>query len=384
MSILSDYIEETVDNRGRNPKYYEKEKYPVIDNVLIKNFIRPDINAVARYIDEDTYQNFLRGYIHKNMPIMTLVGSGIGNVSLAPSDRYVIVQNTIGYQVKDNLDEIFLYYYFLDNQERIRNYNRGSGQPSIRKTDILGMEVTIPIIATQKKIASVLYAIDKKILLNNEINDNLEQQARLVFDEWINTCTDKCTISELSENILDYTPISDGMVRLLNSSDVTEGVFPIAPLVPNEDLKGHFKKRFQFGDILYSEIRPRNHHYGFCQFDASKYIASTRLMVIRARESKVSPAVLYQYLLLPDVEAEFTLKTESRSGTFPQGNYADMSSIVIPYASLDKQKEISATLTSVRRYIAANQMENQRLAELRDTLLPKLMSGELDVSNIEI
>ncbi len=173
MSILNDYIEETIDNRGRNPQYYEKEKYPVIDNVLIKNFIRPDINSVSRYIDEDTYQNFLRGYIHKNMPIMTLVGSGIGNVSLAPSDEYVIVQNTIGYQVKDNLDEIFLYYYFLNNQERIRNYNRGSGQPSIRKTDILGLEVRIPSIDIQKKIASVLYAIDKKILLNTEINDNL-------------------------------------------------------------------------------------------------------------------------------------------------------------------------------------------------------------------
>lgn len=174
------------------------------------------------------------------------------------------------------------------------------------------------------------------------------------------------------------------MVRLLNSSDVTEGVFPISPLVPNEDLKGHFKKRFQFGDILYSEIRPRNHHYGFVQFDASEYIASTRLMVIRAREEKVTPAMLYQYLLLQDVEAEFTLKTESRSGTFPQGNYADMSSIVVPYASLEKQEDISVTLTSIRQFIATKQYENQRLVALRDALLPKLLSGELDVSDLDI
>lgn len=183
---------------------------------------------------------------------------------------------------------------------------------------------------------------------------------------------------------MDYTPASEAMVRLLNSSDVTEGVFPVAPLVPNNDLKGHFKKRFHFGDILYSEIRPRNHHYGLVLFDASEYIASTRLMVIRAHEDKVSAALLYQYLLLPYVEAEFTLKTESRSGTFPQGNYADMASIIVPYSHIDKQKEISAILTQIRQTIAANQQENQRLSELRDTLLPKLMSGELDVSKIEL
>ena len=74
----------------------------------------------------------------------------------------------------------------------------------------------------------------------------------------------------------------------------------------------------------------------------------------------------------------------SRSGTFPQGNYADMSSIVVPYASLEKQEDISVTLTSIRQFIATKQYENQQLAALRDALLPKLMSGELDVSDIDI
>ena len=174
------------------------------------------------------------------------------------------------------------------------------------------------------------------------------------------------------------------MVRLLNSSDVTEGVFPVAPLVPNKDLKGHFSKRFQFDDILYSEIRPRNHHYGYVMFDASEYIASTRLMVIRAITSKVSPALLYQYLLLPDVEAEFTLKTESRSGTFPQGNYADMASIMVPYSSIESQSAVSDVLLQIRKTLAQNQLENRHLEELRDTLLPHLMSGEIDVSAIDI
>ena len=216
------------------------------------------------------------------------------------------------------------------------------------------------------------------------INDNLEQQATSIFAEWLNTCTDFSTIGDMAHNTLDYSPVASEQVRLLNSSDVTEGVFPVVPLVPNKDLKGHFKKRFQFEDILYSEIRPRNHHYGFVLFDASDYIASTRLMVIRAIEKKVSPVMLYQYLLLPEVEAEFTLKTESRSGTFPQGNYADMASIQVPYSPTNSQTAVSEILSQIRFAIAQNQFESQRLAELRDTLLPKLMSGEIDVSAVQL
>ena len=97
---LSEYLKGTIDNRGKNPEnYYETEKYPVIDNVLIKNTLYPDMEAVSRYIDQDTFDNFLRGYVHKNMPLITLVGNGIGNVTLAPSDDVAIIQNTIGFDV---------------------------------------------------------------------------------------------------------------------------------------------------------------------------------------------------------------------------------------------------------------------------------------------
>lgn len=174
MAKLSDYIKATIDNRGRNPeKYYEKEQYPVIDNYLIKNNLYPDVEAVNRYIDKKTYDNFLRGYVHKNMPLMTLVGNGIGNVTLAPDDDVAIIQNTIGFECSDGVDEIFLYYYLLYRQEFIKKFDRGSGQPSIRKTDLLDMEVSIPNIEKQKKIRNILLCLDEKIEENKRINNNL-------------------------------------------------------------------------------------------------------------------------------------------------------------------------------------------------------------------
>lgn len=284
-------------------------------------------------------------------------------------------------------DPQFIYYLATSPWFRnvaIKSMVGSSGRQRVQQGVLDELELTVPLLPEQQKIGAFLAMFDEKIALNNKINDNLQQQAATIFGEWLLSCTENTSIGELSNNILDYTPITNEMVRLLNSSDVTEGVFPNAPLVPNEDLKGHFKKRFQYDDILYSEIRPRNHHYGYVQFDASEYIASTRLMVIRAITSKVSPALLYQYLLLPEVEAEFTLKTESRSGTFPQGNYADMASIIVPYSSIESQSEISATLSQIRKTIALNQIENQCLESLRDTLLPRLMNGKIDVSNLEI
>ena len=171
---LGDCIEKIIDNRGKNPKYYAKEKYPVIDNVLIKNTLYPNMKDVNRYINQETYDNFLRDYLEKDLPIMTLVGSGIGNVSLSPSKNVAIVQNTIGFKTKYTLlNSVYLYYWFLIKHQELVKFNRGSGQPSIKKTDIEEMKINLPNIEIQDKIVKILFTIDKKIELNNQINDNL-------------------------------------------------------------------------------------------------------------------------------------------------------------------------------------------------------------------
>lgn len=331
----------------------------------------PTVSQTSKFIYGDTLVSNIRPYFKKIW--FAEYDGGCSN-------------DVLVFSAKEGVDPKYLYYVLANDSFFAYSTatSKGTKMPRGDKTSIMQYQIEKVDSPTQKKIAAILSALDEKIAINREINDNLEQQAASIFTEWLSTCADASTIGDMAHNILDYSPVASEQIRLLNSSDVTEGVFPVVPLVPNKDLKGHFKKRFQFGDILYSEIRPRNHHYGLVLFDTSDYIASTRLMVIRAIENKVSPAMLYQYLLLPEVEAEFTLKTESRSGTFPQGNYADMASIRVPYSPTDSQVAISETLTQIRYTIAQNQLESQRLAELRDTLLPKLMSGEIDVSAVQL
>ena len=90
--------------------------------------------------------------------------------------------------------------------------------------------------------------------------------------------------------------------------------------------------------------------------------------------------LLYQYMIDDKVWKEFTLKTETRSGTFPQGNYEDLSSIRVPFRT--DVKEISDKLETIYSMIYTNEQESHRLASLRDTLLPRLMSGELKVNEV--
>jgi type I restriction enzyme S subunit len=203
-----------------------------------------------------------------------------------------------------------------------------------------------------------------------------------LFKSWLNCCEDEVSIGDLSLNITDYTKCEQKQVVLINSSDVTEGRFEHHILSENKNLKGHFKKRFQKGDILYSQVRPRNRHWGYCTFNADNYLASTQLMVIRNRPDVISSILLYQYIIENKVWMDFTLRTETRSGTFPQGNYEDLSAIKVPFGA--DVKEITNKLEIIYTLIYKNEQETRRLAELRDTLLPKLMSGELKVTNMDL
>ena len=280
---------------------------------------------------------------------------------------------------------LFVYYYLtqdyiIDALQAIAEQSV-SAYPSIKPSDIENVEVYLPPLNIQNTIANILSSLDSKIELNNRINHNLEQQAQALFSHWLNNCEDKVAISELCDNILDYTPITAKRVVALNSSDVTEGVFAELSYTPISEIKGQFKKRFEKGDILYSEIRPRNLHYAYCYFNPMDYIASTRLMVIRSKSEKLySSVMLYQYLQMPKVFEEFTSKTESRSGTFPQGNFKDLSSSIVPYSG--DNEEISIILESLYKLIWKNIDENKSLSSLRDSLLPILMSGELKINDL--
>lgn len=168
----------------------------------------------------------------------------------------------------------------------------------------------------------------------------------------------------------------------LNTGDVEDGRFLHANYMAVSDMPGQAKKTIAQDDILYSEIRPINKHFAYVNFPASDYVVSTKLMVIRA--NAFDSRRLYHFLTSKDVLTELQMQAESRSGTFPQIRFDNVSKLPILIADNATEADFTTLLHTVYDQIEHNNNENERLAELRDSLLPRLMSGEIDVSNISI
>lgn len=149
-------------------------------------------------------------------------------------------------------------------------------------------------------------------------------------------------------------------VVLINTSDVLEGKCLNHRKEPNKNLKGQFKKTFQQGDILYSEIRPSNKRFAYIDFDATDYIASTKLMVLRANE-KIRPLYLYYILQSQAVIDELQMLAESRSGTFPQITFSELSLLTTDLPDIDSQDKIINILKSLDDKIELNRRINANL-----------------------
>lgn len=175
--------------------------------------------------------------------------------------------------------------------------------------------------------------------------------------------TQTMTIGEVCATISDTYRAKADEVTLINTSDVLEGKVLNHERVPNKELKGQFKKTFKKNDILYSEIRPQNKRFAFVDFDPVDYIASTKLMVLRADTSKVLPMYLYYYLKSAPVIADLQMLAETRSGTFPQITFTELSNLTIPVPSITEQEAIVATIKCIEDKIDCNTKINDNLQQ---------------------
>lgn len=174
-------------------------------------------------------------------------------------------------------------------------------------------------------------------------------------------------ICQLCDSVSETYKGNASEVVLINTSDVLDGKCLNHEYVPNKKLKGQFKKTFRKGDILYSEIRPANKRFCFVDFEPKDYIASTKLMVLRAHED-VDPQYLYQILRSNDTLAQLQMLAESRSGTFPQITYSELSNIMVSLPSQKAQKNIVSILSSLDQKIELNNKINADLEEMAQAI----------------
>lgn len=301
-------------------------------------------------------------------------------------------------------DPQFVYYLATSPEFRnvaIKSMVGSSGRQRVQQPVLENLELTVPKLPEQEKIGHFLAELDDKIALNERVNDNLQKQLYEIYKAWYQDflCIDNLTLIESPYGKIPqgwhYSMLGDlcksvsvthifNTERLifLNTGDVEDGMFLHSDYMAVADMPGQAKKTIMQNDILYSEIRPINRHFAYVDFQADNYVVSTKLMVIRA--TSFDSRRLYHFLTLQDTLEELQMQAESRSGTFPQIRFENISKLPILIADSNTETAFVTLLHAAYNQIEHNNSENKKLSELRNSLLPQLMSGKIDVSRIRL
>lgn len=347
--------------------------------------------------------NGCRGYTtHYNFSgdcaIIGRQGAFCGNVRYFTGNAYMTEHAIIACANNKNNTRYLSYLLSTMNLGRLSGQ---SAQPGLSVKYLSNVKIFIPSLNIQKKIVSVLSLLDDKIKLNNKINDNLQQQISEIYKAWYQdfSCASNVPmiaseygiipqgwhysiVGDLCKSISVTHKFDTDKLIFLNTGDIEDGRFLHENYMAVSEMPGQAKKSIARGDILFSEIRPINRHFAYVNFSAKDYVVSTKLMIIRA--TSLDSRRLYHFLTSQDVLMELQMQAESRSGTFPQIRFDNVSKLPILIA--DDKTEVAFTnlLHTVYAQIEHNNLENGKLRALRDNLLPRLMSGELDVSELDI
>lgn len=167
-------------------------------------------------------------------------------------------------------------------------------------------------------------------------------------------------VTQLCDSISCTFNKSVDKVILVNTSDVLEGKILNHELTANKNLRGQFKKSFKKNDILYSEIRPANKRFAYVDIDPHNYIASTKLMVLRNKDI-ILPKYLYFLLTSKNTINVLQKIAISRSGTFPQITFSELSNIKVLLPPLVIQDKILSILSALDNKIENNRKINENL-----------------------
>ncbi len=325
--------------------------------------------------------------VRPNQKHYGIIEAGTENLLVSTGFTVVTVDTTIA-------DPYFIYYYLtqssvIESLQAIAEQST-STYPSIKPSDIEDIELDLPELETQKKIGSTLRMLDRKIALNEEINDNLEQQAQSYFQELFVDNADPewttGTISDLGTVVGGSTPskakpeyytesgiawITPKDLSINKSKFVSHGENDITEL----GLRNSSASLMPEGTVLFSSRAP----IGYIAIAAGEVTTNQGFKSVVPKPEIGTPFV-YFFLknTLPVIEGM------ASGSTFKEVSGSTMKNVsaVIPDAeTLAKFSDFCAPIFAQQRIL---EEQNQSLATLRDNLLPKLMSGEIDVSAVQL
>lgn len=323
---------------------------------------------------------------NRNSIVMACAGQGFtrGQTSYLMDDMYINQSVICIDPDEEKVDGLYLYYYFKNSYQMIRNLSDDhSSRGSITTAMIKNLEVDFPNLVNQKKISTILYSLDKQIELNNKINNNLSKLCNNIFHDYLDKYDDKIEYKKIADIA---NKIVTGKTPSTANKDFWDGSIPFITIPDMHNQIFTIKTERNITELGAKSIIPKNSLSVSC-------IATVGLVSINTEESQTNQQInsivlnndydlyfLYEYLS----EQEEFMKNIAGGSTTYNINKNTFENIEVPYLPNKELLEFHNRVSNIFEKIKLNQYENERLVQLRDTLLSKLMNGEIDLNNIEI
>lgn len=391
MVKLGDYIDDIAAGPfGSNLKVecFVEDGFPIIDGANLRGFTVTD--NVTKFVTEEKARSLHRSIATRGEVIVTISGN-VGQIAYIPNnsqyDEYLVSQRQFRVRFKNNISVPYLVYYMhsREGQYKILSFANQTGVPALAQPlkNFRNIELPLPPLETQRRIAAILSSLDDKIENNTRINRNLEAQAQALFKSWFGEETNTVKLSEVSLNVTDgvhNTVIDDkdGEYLLLSCKNIVGGQLTINSNERriNQETFEKLRKRTKLaqGDILISTVGTVGEVV--LLFDDPTNIEFQRSVgLVKPDKTKISSAYMYCALRFK----QNTLKHIAHGAVQQCIFIGDLKDFEIPYSSMEKTMQFDNIVSSIFYQISANIKESARLAALRDTLLPKLMKGEIEV-----
>lgn len=296
----------------------------------------------------------------------------------------------------EDTDYMFLYYLLKHNREKIENLGSGTTFKEVSGNTMRNVEVKVPKDkAEQQKISTILSSVDDKIELNQQISKNLEEQIQAIFASYFITDNSfeklkKLPLSDLCTTITKGTtpttlgkPFVDSGINFIKAESILDNhsIDTAKFAFIDEDTHQQLKRSIIHNkDILFT-IAGTLGRFAFVDNAVLPANTNQAVAIIRADAEKITPEYLYSFFIGNWHNDYYTKRIQQAV----QANLSltTIKSLPIPILPTDSMKKYLSVIIPIIAMIQHNENENRRLMSTRDTLLPCLMSGEIDVSNIE-
>lgn len=411
---------------SKNPEDFGEEFMFVTPS---DNWETKKIGRTERYVSEIGINKLLKKALPPNSVMVSCIGSAMGKVLMNKSKCLTNQQinSIVVNEKKFNAD--YIYYVLINNYKLLRAAGTGSTSlPLLNKTDFDALKLKVhKDRKIQKQIAKVLSDLDAKIEVNNKINQELEAMAKTLYDYWFvqfdfpTSARYAATVGkpdiegkpykssggkmvfneelkrEIPEgwkvesigNIVDcnkWNRTKENNFTYLNyldTSNLTRNVIDSIQTLnfETDKIPSRAQRVIAKNDILYSTVRPNQQHFGLIKLPKGNLVASTGFAQIRSNDPRFSNDFIYQFLCQDYVADRLQQIAEGSVSAYPSISHNDIMNLKIVLPKDDMQLEKADSIFQRgNEKIALNLEENQKLAELRDWLLPMLMNGQVSVS----